>query len=39
VRTQSTPTPRTAFSIAWPVLRVGCAAFDDSRSWPPVAEV
>jgi hypothetical protein len=21
------------------VLRVGCADFDDSRSWPPVAEV
>ena len=35
----STPTPRTACSIAWPVLRVGFGAFDDRMSCPPVAEV
>ena len=39
VFTHLTPTPRTACSIAWPVLRVGLVAFDDCRSWPPVAEV
>jgi hypothetical protein len=39
VRTHSTPTPRTARSIAWPVLRFGCGPFDEGRSWPPVAEV
>ena len=39
VFTHSTPTPRTARSIAWPVLRDGFAPFDESKSWPPVAEV
>ena len=39
VFTHSTPTPLTARSIAWPVLREACPPFDESRSWPPVAEV
>ena len=38
-RTHVTPTPRTADSMAWKVLRVRLSARDDKMSCPPVAAV
>ena len=37
VFTQFTPTPRTAFSIEFCVLRLGCVWNEEGMSWPPVA--
>ena len=37
VRTQLTPTPRTAFSIGFLVARMLLSAAEDGTSCPPVA--